>query len=228
VSGGVVVTGGTGALGSVLVRLLLEEGRDVAVPYRSPSSWEGLRKGVPSPDGLWGDAADLADLVEARRFMDAAAKRFGGIRGVAALAGGFAASGTLEATPDAEWEGMMRTNLQSARGACVAALPHLLRDGGSVVTVISRSAEAGGPGAAAYATSKMAVLALTRALSLENRGRGVRFNAVSPGTIDTAANRAAMPKADTSLWTPPEEIARVILWLLSRDSEPITGAVLPF
>ena len=80
---------------------------------------------------------------------------------------------------------------------------------------------------AAYAVSKMGVLALTRALALENRERGVRVNAISPAVIDTAANREAMPRADRSAWTTPERIAVVVGFLLSPGSAPVTGAVLP-
>ena len=106
-------------------------------------------------------------------------------------------------------------------------LPHLLKQGGSVVTVASQRALDGGDGAAAYAVSKVAVVALTRALAIENRERGVRFNAVAPGTIDTPDNRAAMPNADQTRWTAPSAIAEVIAFLLSPASAPTTGAVIP-
>jgi NAD(P)-dependent dehydrogenase (short-subunit alcohol dehydrogenase family) len=96
-----------------------------------------------------------------------------------------------------------------------------------VVAVGSRAAETGGAGMAAYAVSKVAVHALVRVLALENAERGVRFNAVLPGTIDTPANRRAMPGADRSKWTSPEAIARVMAFLLSPDSVPTTGALVP-
>ena len=146
---------------------------------------------------------------------------------MAALAGAYAGSGTFEEAPAGEWDSMIKTNLGTAAALCRATLPHLLKGGGSVVTVGSRTAEAGGAGAAAYAVAKMAVIALTRALAAENRDRGVRFNCISPGTIDTPANRAAMPSADRSAWTPPAAIARVVLFLLSPDSAPVTGGVFP-
>lgn len=224
---GTVVTGGTGALGKAVVRALLLQGHRVAVPYRGSAAWQSLKAELAPTGRLWGEAADMADLASARRFVDSAAREFGGLDGVAAIAGGYAGTGKLETAPDAEWEEMLRINLTSAHATCKAALPHLLRAGGSAVTVVSRSAESGGSGAAAYAVSKMGVLALTRALALENRERGVRFNAISPGTIDTEANRLAMPRADRSQWTSPDAIALVVAWLLSPASAPVTGGVFP-
>jgi NAD(P)-dependent dehydrogenase (short-subunit alcohol dehydrogenase family) len=122
---------------------------------------------------------------------------------------------------------MVGTNLGTVAHVCRAALPHLRKQGGSVVAVGSRAAETGGAGMAAYAVSKVAVHALVRVLAFENQGLGVRFNAVLPGTIDTPANRRAMPDADRSKWTSPEAIARVIAFLLSPESAPTTGALVP-
>jgi NAD(P)-dependent dehydrogenase (short-subunit alcohol dehydrogenase family) len=122
---------------------------------------------------------------------------------------------------------MMRANLATVSRMCHLALPHLLEEGGSVVTVGARAAEVAGDGMAAYAVSKSAVHALTRVLARENKDRGVRFNCVQPGTIDTPANRAAMPGADRSGWTSTGAIARVIVFLLSAESVAVTGALVP-
>ena len=221
-----VVTGGTGALGRAVVEALLDGGARVAVPWRGESAWERVVKATPVRPGLWGRGADAADPEALGRFVDDAAAALGRIDGLAAVAGGYAGSGTLEAAPREEWDAMLRSNLVTAYAACRAVLPHL-GHGGSVVTVGSKTAETGGSGAAAYAVSKAAVHALTRVLALENRGRGVRFNCVMPGTIDTPANRRAMPDADFSRWTPPEAIAKVIVFLLSPESAAVTGALVP-
>jgi NAD(P)-dependent dehydrogenase (short-subunit alcohol dehydrogenase family) len=223
-----VVTGGTGALGQAVVAALVGRGDRVAVPYRGDAGFAALRTSTGADEGtLWGARASLEDGDATREFFDAAAARLGRLDGVAALAGGYRGGGSLEAAPASDWPDMMAANLTATWSTCRAALPHLLKEGGSVVTVSSRLASAGGAGSAAYAVSKAGVEALTRVLALENRERGVRFNAIAPVTIDTPKNRAAMPKADPSRWTSPQVLARLILFLLSPDSAPLTGAILP-
>jgi NAD(P)-dependent dehydrogenase (short-subunit alcohol dehydrogenase family) len=225
-SRGAIVTGGTGTLGRALVRLLLAQGTRVAVPWRRPEEWRSLQRETGTLP-LFGIEASLADASGAEAFVTQAVGQLGALDAVALVAGGWAGGTTFEQAPADEWDRMLRTNLDTVAHVCRAALPHLRAGGGSVVAVGSRAAETGGAGMAAYAVSKVAVHGLVRVLALENAGRGVRFNAVLPGTIDTPANRSAMPKADRSKWTSPEAIARVMAFLLSPDSSPVTGALVP-
>jgi NAD(P)-dependent dehydrogenase (short-subunit alcohol dehydrogenase family) len=225
---GIIVTGGTGALGRALVLGLLDQGHRVAVPYRRDNEWSALQAAAgAAPATLWGRQADIARPQAAQAFVDEAVGWMDRLDGVACLAGAWAGAGRLESAPTSEWDDMLVANLSPVYSMCRAGLPRLLVQGGSVVTVGSRMAETGGAGAAGYAVAKQAVHALTRVLALENRDRGVRFNCVLPGTIDTPANRASMPRADFSRWTSPAAIARVISFLLSPDSAPITGALIP-
>jgi NAD(P)-dependent dehydrogenase (short-subunit alcohol dehydrogenase family) len=223
----IVVAGGTGALGASVVEALLGQGDRVAVPFRSQATFDRLRAGLAKADGLWGAAADIASVGGARTFLQAAAAELGGLDGVAIVAGAYAGSGPLADAPEDEWPAMMSANLETAHAVCRGAVPHLTARGGSVVTVASRLVEQGGAGSAAYVVSKAGVLALTRVLALEYRDRRIRFNCIAPGTIDTPDNRAAMPSADRSAWTPPDAIARVIAFLLSPASSPVTGALIP-
>ena len=221
-----VVTGATGGLGTAVVRALLAGGHRVAVPFRESARFEALQKAVGQTDALHGEPAVVERVEDAERLMAAAVRWGGALDGVAALAGAYASSGTLEEAPVREWDEMLRQNLQTTYSTCRAALPHLRATRGSLVTCSSHAVATGGAGTA-YIAAKAAVEALTRELAVENRARGVRVNAVAPGIIDTPANRAAMPDADTSRWTPPEQIAGVIAFLLSPASAPITGAVVP-
>jgi NAD(P)-dependent dehydrogenase (short-subunit alcohol dehydrogenase family) len=223
---GAIVTGGTGALGRALVRRLLARGTRVAVPWRNPEEWRSLQREAGALP-LLGIEASLADAAGAEAFVARAASDLGRLDAVALVAGAWAGGASFEAAPPDEWDRMLRTNLDTVAHVCRAALPHLRAQGGSVVAVGSRAAETGGAGMAAYAVSKLAVHALVRVLALENAGHGVRFNAVLPGTIDTPANRRAMPDADRSKWTSPEAIAGVMAFLLSSDSAPTSGALVP-
>ena len=224
---GVIVTGGTGALGRALVTRLLEGGTPVAVPWRRAEHWQSLEAAAPSGASLFGFEADLADPEGARLFVEQATSSLDALDGVALIAGGWAGGATFEAAPADEWDRMLQGNLATVRNVTRAALPHLLEGGGSVVTVGSLAAQSGGANMAAYAVAKSAVHALTRVLALENRNRGVRFNSVLPGTIDTPANRSAMSDAEAATWTTPEAIARVMAFLLSSESAAVTGALVP-
>ncbi len=224
---GVIVTGGTGALGRAVVLRLLARGARVAVAYRDEKDWRALQEKAGAGPALFGAAAELADARRAKAFVDEAAAALGVLDGLALVAGAWAGGKRFDEAPEDEWPGMLSTNLGTVAHACRAALPHLRKQGGSIVAVGSRAAETGGAGMAAYAVSKIAVHALVRVLALENRELGVRVNAVLPGTIDTPANRRAMPDADPSKWTSPAAIAGMVAFLLSPESAPTTGALVP-
>src|SRR5262249_29148768 len=125
---------------------------------------------------------------------------------------------------------MITTNLETAYRSLRALLPGMVaRKSGSIVVVGARPAIAPetAAGSAAYAASKAAVVALMKATAAEGLAHGVRLNAILPSTMDTAANRRAMPNADVSKWVTTESAASVVLFLLSDDARDISGAAIP-
>jgi NAD(P)-dependent dehydrogenase (short-subunit alcohol dehydrogenase family) len=221
-----VVTGATGVLGGAVVDALLADGARVGAPHRSTDAPAELRARAGAERLLLAEA-DASATASMERFLASTADAFGRVDGLAAIAGAYAGAGPFEQSPADEWTQMLDANLQTAYAACRAALPHLLKTGGRIVTIASLTARDGGAGAAAYAVAKSGVMALTRVVALENKDRGVRANCVLPGVIDTPDNRRAMPKADRARWTPPAVLAGLVAFLLSPGSAPLTGALLP-
>jgi NAD(P)-dependent dehydrogenase (short-subunit alcohol dehydrogenase family) len=138
---GVLVTGGTGALGRAIVKRLLEQGARVAVTYRREAEWRTLESAAAAPGRLHGVEADLADAEAARRAVEKAAAELGVLDGLALVAGGWAGGTAFDAAPADEWSRMLRGNLDSAAYACRHALPLLRKQGGAIVAVGSRAAE---------------------------------------------------------------------------------------
>ena len=125
------------------------------------------------------------------------------------------------------WQRMYALNVMTALNASRAAIPHLVSSGtGCIVNIGAMGALQAGSGMGAYAASKAGVHRLTEALATELKGK-ITVNAVLPSIIDTAANRASMPKADFTKWVTPKELANVILFLASDSASAVTGALLP-
>jgi len=225
-----IVTGGTGALGSAIVRLFLLEGARVAVPFRKEGELDRLRReiGDGASDALSGARVDLTDEGAVGAWTASVAEDRSGLDILVNAAGGFAGGRPAHETPWSVWEQQLDGNLKSAVVASRAAVPWMLRrGGGAIVNVSSRPAEGSGENLAAYAASKRAVLQLTEAMAAELREGNVTVNAILPSTIDTPANRASSPGGDFSRWVAPDAIARVVLFLVGPDARIISGAHVP-
>jgi NAD(P)-dependent dehydrogenase (short-subunit alcohol dehydrogenase family) len=219
---GVLVAGGTGALGGAVVRELLDSGHDVTATWIVESERERIEAEL-------GDRATLvrADLTEPEGAEQAVAA-VEELEAVVDLVGGFRSGAKVHESDPADLDRMLTLNVRTAYLLARAVMPRLVaRGGGAFVAVSARAALKPFPGAAAYVASKAAVLALVKALDAEYRADGVRCNAVLPSMIDTPANREATPNADFSKWVTPAEIAKVIRHLVSEDSAPTSGAGIP-
>ena len=222
---GVLVAGGTGGLGLAVVKELLDAGYQVTAPWVVEREKERVEASFPPGSAKL--SLERADLMD----PDAAASVVEGVEGLRAvvnLVGGFSSGPKVHETEPDEFEHMLRLNLRPGFLLARAAMPRLVDGGGGAyVGVSARPALSPFPGAAGYITAKAAVLCFIHCLDAEYRDDGVRCNAILPSVIDTPANRAAMPDADHSKWVPPEEIAKVVRFLVSDDSAPTSGAEVP-
>jgi NAD(P)-dependent dehydrogenase (short-subunit alcohol dehydrogenase family) len=225
IEGTVLVSGGTGALGRPVLAELLDSGARVVSTWLVEREVDSVREDLGEPEALHLVEADLSSDDGASAAVQAAGE--GPLAGLVNLAGGFAEGGRLHEGPPEEFERMLELNLMTATRLCRAAIPRLLEGEGSIVCVGAKAAVDPWAGATGYIVSKAAVLSLVRTLAVEYRGDGVRANAIMPSVIDTPANRGSMPDADHSTWVPPAEIAKVIRFLLSPDSAPVSGALIP-
>jgi len=226
-----VVTGGAGALGSALARKLVAGGHRVAIVGR-PGDGATLRAlEAELGAACAGVGADVANETSWGAALAEIEARVGPPAGAALIAGGWSGGGPLHAEGGgAAYRAMIEKNLDTAHASLQALLPGMVaRKAGSVVLVGSRVAVRPelGAGAAAYAASKAAAVALAQAAAAEVLPHGVRVNAVLPSTIDTEANRRAMPDADPTRWVPLGSLAGVIAFLLSDEARDISGAAIP-
>jgi NAD(P)-dependent dehydrogenase (short-subunit alcohol dehydrogenase family) len=217
----VIVTGGTGALGTAVVGALLAAGARCRVPYIVDDEAAVF----PHKDrvALIGNC-DLANEGDVARLYDGVTDLWASIH----IAGGFAMGGVADTNKDAMMH-MLNMNFTSCYLCCRAAVRGFGASGGRIVNIAARPGiepRLGG-GMAPYAASKAAVAAFTQALAAEVAARGILVNAIAPSIIDTPANRAAMPKADHGAWPKPDEIAPTIAFLASPENRVATGAIVP-
>jgi NAD(P)-dependent dehydrogenase (short-subunit alcohol dehydrogenase family) len=221
----VVVTGGTGALGTAVLDGLLQAGACCHVPYRSEQAMERS----PHRGNARVSFAALRDLTNeaaVARYYESMKDIWGSIH----IAGGFA-SAPIARGDRAFLMDQLETNLVSAYLCSRAAVMALRRlgSGGRIVNVASRQAleQRLGGGSVAYTIAKAGVAALTTSLGAELAGESIFVNAVAPSIIDTPANRMALSNADFTSWPKVEDVAATILFLASPANTATRGAVVP-
>jgi len=221
----IIVTGGTGTLGLAVVGALTAAGATCHIPYInlddaqiSPFKGRTDVRLIPS--------VDLTDTSQVETLFAGVANLWASIH----IAGGFA-YGALAKTDPKILRQQIDINLMTCLLCCRSAIDVMCKQGqgGRIVNVAARSGLEWRQGAnmATYAAAKAAVAALTVALAEEVVESRILVNAVAPSIIDTAANRAEMPKADFAKWPKPEEIAKTILFLASPKNLVTRGAVVP-
>ena len=223
------ISGGAGNLGRAVTRAFLEAGWRVSVALHHTDAKNALDAlKAAHPGRVSTCLLDLSKELGAASAITQTVQWGGRLDAVAHVMGGWVGGAKLADTALGVWEAMMALNLTSAFLLTRAAIPRMVEGGGgSLVYVSSRTAREQRAGSAAYAVSKAGLLVLAESVAEEYGAQGIRANAVLPGTMDTPANRRSMPDADPSRWTPPEEVARVILFLASPQSASVNGAAVP-
>ena len=223
-----LVTGGSGALGQAVVRRFLAEGATVCVPWIVDDERARLEASL-EPDArrrVVLERCDVADDAAMSRLTASVVQTHGRIDVLVTGVGGFAGGGLVD-TDRATWDRMLSLNLTTAFTASRAVVPHMLTAGhGRVVMVASRAVVPPAAGFVGYTVAKAGVIALMQALAQELKGRGVTVNAVAPSTMDTPANRAAMPGADPSAWVPVSAVAEAIASLAAEQAGHVNGTLL--
>ncbi len=224
-----MIAGGTGGLGRAVTEAVVAEGARAVVSYVTPAARARLEERLG--DRLASTLlvqADLTTEAGATALVQGALDRFGSVDLLVNIVGGWWGGVRVDEISPADWDRVMSINLRTAFLTCRAALPAMREQRyGRIVNVASRVAEQPGAKMAHSNVSKGGVVMLSKSISLENRELDITCNVILPSVIDTPANRRDMPDADFTRWVTPEQIARVICFLLSDDAAPISGAVIP-
>jgi NAD(P)-dependent dehydrogenase (short-subunit alcohol dehydrogenase family) len=209
----------------------LVAGAQVAIPWVVDAEVPILRERLKGrfPDSqLMLRRADVGVEDQVKKFAADVAAKYGRIDALVNLVGGFWGGKPIAETSLAEWQQMIDLNLKTAFLTCRAVVPIMQQNKyGRIVSVTSRSGLSGAGDFAAYAVAKGAIATFTYSLAEEVLADGIQVNAIAPSTIDTEANRTAMPKAKHENWVKPEDIARTIAFLCSEDCRVTSGAVVP-
>ena len=225
----VVVSGAAGALGREVVRAFLQEGATVCALDRGEGRIAalGLDEGLPGRLEIF-DRMDLSQPEIVPALREDVHQRVGQVDVLVNPVGGFTYGEAVHELSAETWQRMLAVNVLPFLNLSKAFVPDLVEQGrGKVIAVGAKAALKGGAKMGAYAATKAALLRLTESMAAELAPSGVQVNCVLPGTIDTPANRAEMPKADFTKWVSPGAIAETILFLASPGSDRITGAAIP-
>ncbi len=216
----VLVTGAAGALGRAVVQRFAAEGAQLVLLDRDAARLHQL-----FPQAAFADAVDITDEDGVAATLQRAIAALGRLDVVVHVAGGFEMGDTVDALPRAAWERMMALNAWSFVALAHACVPAMKRQGSGRIVAVSAAAAANGGQAlkGAYIASKSALQRLVETLAAELAGSGIAVNSVAPTTLDTPANRAAMPDADPSAWVSLDAAADAIAFLATRAGAAVHG-----
>ena len=223
----VIVTGGSGAIGAVVVRRFIEAGALAVVADRLPPRSEDIAALGDRGAQLRYHETDVLDEQSVRGLFETASAH-GGPHVLVNVAGGFRFGPAVEEMEESDWDDLLQLNLKSAFLTIKTALPYMKGQGyGRIVSVAARSGLKGDRMVAHYSVSKGGVILLTQAVADEVRDHDITVNAVLPSIVDTPANREAMGETNAARWVQPDDLASVMLFLASEEARAVSGAAVP-
>ena len=218
----VLITGANGGLGSYVTQAFLDAGATVVGVSRK------IQQSDFNSPAFTALPAEISTPAGARSMVEGVVARFSRLDVVVHTVGGFAGGPSIAETDDATFQRMFDVNLNSTFYLLRAVLPAMRKTrNGRIIAIGSRAALEPGVGVGAYSASKAAMVSLIRTVALENKDAGITANVILPGTMDTPANRKAMPNADIGKWVQPANVARLITWLAGDAGKDVNGAAIP-
>jgi NAD(P)-dependent dehydrogenase (short-subunit alcohol dehydrogenase family) len=218
----VLVTGADGGLGTHVTKAFLNAGAIVVGTSRK------IRQSDFDSPTFTAIPAEISTGSGAKVLLEQLLAQFGKLDVLAHTVGGFAGGTSIADTDDTTFQRMFEINLNTVFHMLRASTPALRKSGhGRIIAIGSRAAAEPGANVGAYSASKAAVVSLIKSVARENQDAGCTANVILPGTIDTPANREAMPKANFSKWVRPETIADLMVWIAGDSAKDVNGAVIP-
>ena len=225
----VLIAGATGVLGRAVAAVFAKSGARLVLAGRRETALLEMSDQLGlADDRAFPVAADLSDVDEVERLIEAVAGRWNGVDILLNSVGGWRGGQRVADSRIEEWDATLDLNLRSAYLVNRAVLPYMVERGwGRIVNVASKAAEVPGARQVAYNVAKAGVVSLTASVAADYRRRGVCANVLLPSIIDTPSNREQMPDADTTRWVAPEELAKLMLFLCSDAGSAINGVSIP-
>ena len=218
----VLVTGANGGLGAYVTQAFLDAGATVIGTSRK------IQQADFDNPNFTALAAEISTREGAKTLLDQVVARFRKLDVLAHTVGGFSGGQSIVDTDDTTFQHMLDLNLNCVFHMLRAAVPPLRNTGnGRIVAIGSRAALEPGAGVGSYSASKAAMVSLIRTVALDNKDAVLTANVILPGTMDTPANRKAIPNADVGKWVLPSSVAELVVWLAGEAGKDVNGSVIP-
>lgn len=222
----VLITGGTGALGRAVAQAFGTSNATTVVTYIVDEEMEDVKTKIKTITELV--KADITKEDQAKKLVSHVIETYDRIDVLINVVGGYLGGKSVAEVDETEWDKMMNMNLKSAFLISKHVIPLMLSaKHGKIVHISSRTGLKSDGYDSAYSASKSGLIRLIESISEEVKEHNINVNCILPSTIDTEANRKAMPDSDFSKWVKTEDLANLMLFLCSDEAKVINGAAIP-